>query len=150
MTSWQQFWSKNKELGYDEALRRYKRMQEAEEDQAAQIAYENHIKLTKAIGGFSTGGGSFPKLQTPELAGELSSDTAVVLTWDAIEWNSEYQVEIDTDSGFASPTLLYFGPNLTTTASGLSAATIYYFRIRATNLPSFPSSDYDVISIETP
>lgn len=61
------------------------------------------------------------------------TSSSVVLNWTAVDAATGYIVERATNAGFtAGLTTVYTGASLTATATGLTTATAYYFRVRAT------------------
>lgn len=61
------------------------------------------------------------------------TSTQVTLTWDAVVGATGYLVEKSTSATFASGvTTVYTGALLTSNATGLTTATQYYFRVKAT------------------
>lgn len=72
------------------------------------------------------------------------SDTEVTISWDAVSDALEYQLERDTSTAFAGPTIVYNGgTNTSITDTGLSADTDYFYRVKARNSVGF--GDYSVV-----
>ncbi len=74
-----------------------------------------------------------PALSSPA-AGATGVAIPAALSWSASSGAASYQVQVATDSGFAS--LVYNQSGITatlTSVSGLSASTLYYWRVNATN-----------------
>jgi hypothetical protein len=67
----------------------------------------------------------------------LNQDTSLTLSWNAISYATSYSLRVSTDSTFASTSSdIVNQSGITTTSrlvSGLSASTIYYWRVNATN-----------------
>lgn len=139
--TWQKFYEKYKHLGYEECLRQFKLQEREAEEQVERMRHEKFVRTNRAVNGAFVGGGSFPRLPSPVLT-TTPLPLSIHLSWTDIDWAANYMVEIDTVSDFSSTTLLYFGPNLATTAVDLIGGQTYYFRIKALNLPSFPTSQY--------
>lgn len=72
-----------------------------------------------------------PQLATPELTLTVISDTQINATWLAVTDAANYQLYRATASDFTGETLVYDGALLLFNSTGLSAATPYYFRLKA-------------------
>ncbi len=79
--------------------------------------------------------GSLPTLGTPSIftaAPATGADTKVDISWTGVSGASGYVLQIDDNAGFSSPTQIYAGANTNYQATGLTAATQYWFRVKAT------------------
>lgn len=72
------------------------------------------------------------QLSTPTLSLGTVTSSSVPVTISSVTDATSYTVQYSTASNFASPTTGYTGNSLTPTISGLSASTLYYFRVKAT------------------
>jgi hypothetical protein len=95
-------------------------------------------------------------LATPtSLAGKAVAGPTVTLTWkDNASGETGYQIEASTSSSFTTLTKNVTGstPNLASySVTGLSAKTVYYFRVRAVNAktPTFDSVWSSVVKVQT-
>lgn len=78
-----------------------------------------------------SGGVATAQLATPVLALSVISDTQINATWAAVTDASNYQLYRATVSDFSDETLIYDGSLLLFNSTGLTAATTYYFRLKA-------------------
>ncbi len=96
-----------------------------------------------------------PVSQTQLAASTLSfsgvSSTAVTLTWTTIANASGYLLQRATDNAFsANVATVYSGTALTTTRTGLSPSTVYYYRAKATGTGYYTDGNYSpVVSVTT-
>ena len=88
------------------------------------------------------------QLDPPSISFGTITDDSIVVNWTSVTDATSYQLQIDDNSSFTSPSTLYIGSNLTYTESGLDPSTLYYFRVRAM-AASFTSSIYDSDSATT-
>jgi KaiC/GvpD/RAD55 family RecA-like ATPase len=88
-----------------------------------------------------SGGGQAETLATPtNFEVQIASPSALQLIWDAVTGANNYIIERSVD-GVTSWTVIYMDDVVGFTDSGLSAATLYYYRIHCTGSGYF-DSDY--------
>ncbi len=98
-------------------------------------------KLTIGTGsGSGSGTGSTPQLTTPaSLTASNIAATSLTLTWPAVAGATSYTVVRSLTADFASNITIYNGSGVTLNDTGLTASTLYYYRIIA-NASGYTSS----------
>lgn len=93
------------------------------------------LRATLAASGAAAGNGGTAPAAPSLLVADEASTSAIDLTWnDNSDDETEFDLQYDTVDTFTSPTTVNPAADATThQATGLSADTTYYFRIRATN-----------------
>jgi len=71
------------------------------------------------------------KLGKPVIKTQRVDNYFISLSWSTIPNAQNYIVERSTDSNFPAPEIVYYGPNAYYTDNGLTADTMYYYRITA-------------------
>ena len=90
------------------------------------------IKNITQDGIISDGACTYPFAST--LVATTASSSQINLSWGAITGATSYTVQRDTDSTFTTPapTTVYTGSSTSTSDTGLTSATIYYYRAKVT------------------
>lgn len=94
-----------------------------------------------------------PRLNSPANFAALTpaedSATSINLLWTAVTGATSYTVERSTTADFVVPIAVYSGTATNTTASGLTANTTYYFRLKAEGTTDAKDSAYTYASRST-
>lgn len=110
-------------------------------------SFGNPYKIKASI----IGGGGATQLATPTLQTNANGQNGSISSWAAITNATGYILQRATNSTFTTGlTTVYTGALLTFTDTGLTANTLYYYRLQATSTnPSYTASSYSNASITT-
>jgi len=89
-----------------------------------------------------------PTLAAPTLYKHVISATVIDLSWTAVLHGTNYVVEMDTDEEFGTAVEIYNGALGNLHKTGLTTATIYYFRVKA-QATGYTDSDWTSVTATT-
>jgi hypothetical protein len=89
---------------------------------------------------------NLPQLAQPATFTGTPGSLQAVLDWADVASATGYSVDMATNSSFTSPTNIYTGAASAYTKTGLTAATTYYFRVKAT-AAGFLDSPYAYVNV---
>lgn len=149
MQSWQQYWAQNENLGFDEALRRFRKMEQQDfEEQAQMFEAKRAGSTAKANSSGSAGGG---QLAIPNLtASSSSAPNTAILNWSAVTGTTNYILQRATNATFTSGlTTVYSGVALTKTDGNLAISTHFFYRVKAQKTGSPDSAWSNIEEVTT-
>ncbi len=98
----------------------------------------------------TTGSTSQTQLAASTLSFSGVSTTAVTITWTTVPNAGGYLLQRATDNAFtANVTIVYSGTAVSTTNNGLTPATSYYYRVKATGTGNYSDGPYSAVGTAT-
>lgn len=105
------------------------------------------IAEIKSVIGHNIGGAMFPLFAPQSFTAVAFSDTQINLSWNAVPNATSYQIDWS-PNGTSGWTSLYTGSGTSTSHTGLTASTQYFYRIKAT-ATDFTDSSYSTANETT-